>query len=62
MKVKTVAFMVLLIFAASAFAITSTLPELAKNPNIDTNTICFGGGHVQPYGDPIGGGPGGGRR
>lgn len=57
MRVKTVAFMVLLIFTASAFAITSATLLIAENPDIDTTPVDFGGGPVQPC-DPIGGGPG----
>ena len=62
MKWKTTAFLVLLIFTASAFAVTSTLPVMADDsPNIETYAVDFGGGPVQPLdGDdvPGGGGPG----
>ena len=51
--------MVLLIFTASAFAITSTAPVMTDGPNIETYSFDLGGGLIQPC-DPISGGGGGG--
>jgi len=59
MKCKTAAFMVLLIFTVSAFAITSTTPVMVDSPDIETYSFDLGGGLIQPC-DPISGGGGGG--
>ena len=62
MKCKTTAFLVLLIFTASIFAVTSTLPVMAgDSPNIETYDVNFGGGLIQPLdGDDVPGGGGSG--
>jgi hypothetical protein len=60
MKCKTAAFMILLIFSASAFAITSTLSVISDSiPDTETYTFDFGLDPIRPC-DPVpGGGPGG---
>ena len=57
MKWKTAALLVLLIFTASAFAITSTVPMMADDsPTIDP--FGFGRPFGPRDGDDIPGGPG----
>lgn len=59
MKWKTAAFMVLLVFTASAFAVTSTLPVMADS-SLTLDIYTFNpGGPIVPLGDRIPGGPGG---
>jgi hypothetical protein len=62
MRRKTVAFLALLIFTASAFAVTSTLPETTEdgNPLDIVGFIRSLGRPVFALCDPVGGGGGGG--
>jgi len=58
MKWKTAALMILLVLAATAFAETLAPPVNAKNiSTVETDMTSFGGGLVEPLGDPVPGGP-----
>ncbi len=59
MRMRTVACLALLIFAANAFTVTLTLPELVENPSFDPFVDDFGRIPFL-FGDGVGGGCGGG--